>query len=195
MRTETNESLSTLEAVPPRAVVFRGPASSEPHPVSHRKGIWRLLYWFSPWRAWRELKVGEAARKSFAVGLAVGVFIACIPVYGLQTVLCLWAARKFKLHPLSVVAGSQVSAPPVGPVLGFVSILVGEVLITGKTPDVTHWHLNQMPAMSIHLFSFLAISWLLGGVILGLVLAGIAYVIFSIMLKLMFRHRRSNTTA
>jgi uncharacterized protein (DUF2062 family) len=194
MQTEQSQS-SILEAEPPRAVVFHGPASTDVHVVSHRKGIWRLLHWFSPWRAWRELKVGEAARKNFAVGVAVGVFIACLPIYGLQTVLCLYAARKFKLHPLSVVAGSQLSAPPIGPVLSIASIVLGHALITGQMPDLTNWHTSQLPPMSIHVINSLIVSWIIGGIIIGVVLAAVVYVLFTIMLRLMFRRQRSNASA
>jgi uncharacterized protein (DUF2062 family) len=194
MRTEQTDSISTLEADPPKAVVFHGAASGDPHAVSHRKGIWRLWHWLSPWRAWRELKVGEAARKNFAVGVAVGVFIACLPIYGLQTVLCLYAARKFTLHPLSVVAGSQLSAPPMGPILSIASIILGHALISGQIPDLTHWHTNQLPPMSFQVINSLVISWIIGGVIIGVILASVVYVIFSIMLKLMFRRGRSNAS-
>jgi uncharacterized protein (DUF2062 family) len=190
MRLDRSEASSTVEAEPPKAVVFHGPASDDPHAVSHRKGWWRLLHWFSPWRAWRELKVGETARKNFAVGVAIGVFIACLPIYGFQTVLCLYAARKFALHPLSVVAGSQMSAPPMGPILSVVSIVLGHALITGQMPDWRHWHMNQMPTMTLQVIYSLGISWVLGGVILGVVLSGVIYTIFSIMLKLMFRGDR-----
>ena len=192
MQPDRNESSTTLEADPPKevapgAVVFHGPASDDPKAAAHRKGAWRLLHWFSPWRAWRELKVGETARKNFAVGLAIGVFIACLPIYGLQTVLCLYAARKFSLHPLSVVAGSQLSAPPIGPVLGVVSIVLGHTLITGQVPALTHWNIHQMPAMSVRVINSFVISWIIGGIVLGAVLAGVVYVLFSVMLKIMFR--------
>jgi uncharacterized protein (DUF2062 family) len=197
MQTDQNESSSTLEAdapkvATPEAVVFHGPASDDPQAVAHRKGAWRLLHWFSPWRAWRELKVGEAARKNFAAGLAIGVFIACLPIYGLQTVLCLYAARKFSLHPLSVVAGSQLSAPPIGPVIGVVSIVLGHAMITGQIPDFTHWNIHQMPAMSVRVVNSFVVSWIIGGIVLGAVLAGVVYLIFSVMLKLMFRRSASD---
>jgi uncharacterized protein (DUF2062 family) len=127
------------------------------------------------------------------VGLAIGVFIACLPIYGLQTVLCLYAAREFSLHPLSVVAGSQLSAPPIGPVLGVISIVLGHAMITGQIPDLnlTHWNIHQMPAMSVRVVNSFVISWIIGGIVLGAVLAGVVYVIFSLMLKLMFRRSAS----
>jgi len=151
----------------------------------------RFFHWLSPFRAWRELRVGQAARRDFAAGLAIGAFIACLPIYGLQTVLSLYAARRLALHPLSVVAGSQLSAPPLGPVLSFVSLVLGHVLISGKLPDLSHWRNIQLPQMSVAVCNSFLISWIVGGVVLGAVLAGIIYATASITFRLMFRRSES----
>ena len=151
----------------------------------------RFFHWLSPFRAWRELRAEQAARRDFAAGLAIGAFIACLPIYGLQTVLSLYAARRLALHPLSVVAGSQLSAPPLGPVLSLVSLVLGHALISGKVPDLTHWRTPHLPAMSIAIFNSLFISWIVGGVVLGAVLAGIIYATASVTLRLMFRRPES----
>ena len=82
-----------------------------------KSSIRRAWEWMSPFRIWRELRLAETARRDFAAGLAIGVFIACVPLYGLQTILGLFAARRLSLHPLPILAGSQLSAPPFAPVL------------------------------------------------------------------------------
>jgi len=153
---------------------------------------WRLIFWFSPVRAWRELKLARTARKNFATGLAVGVFIACIPVYGLQTILSLYTARRFSLHPLSVVAGSQLSAPPIGPVLSIVSIIAGRFLITGKVPHIANWRDAQLPRMSLAVFDSIFVSWMLGGILLGAVLALVTYLIAVVVLRLMFARNEAS---
>jgi len=151
----------------------------------------RFFHWLSPFRAWRELRVGQTARRDFAAGLAIGAFIACLPIYGLQTVLSLYAARRLALHPLSVVTGSQLSAPPLGPVLSFVSMVLGHALITGKLPDLTHWRTVQLPQMSFSVFNSFLLSWVVGGVVLGAVLGVITYAIAIVTLRLMFRRPES----
>jgi len=155
------------------------------------RALRRFFHWLSPFRAWRELRVGQVARRDFAAGLAIGAFIACLPIYGLQTVLSLYAARRLALHPLSVVAGSQLSAPPLGPVLSFVSLVLGHALISGKLPDLTHWRTDHLPAMSIAIFNSPFISWIVGGVVLGAVLAAIIYAAASVTFRLMFRRSQS----
>ncbi len=164
-------------------------AEGEPAP---KRGSWvsrvvrRLIFWFSPVRAWRELKLAQTARKNFAAGLAVGVFIACIPLYGLQTILSLYTARRFSLHPLSVIAGSQLSAPPIGPVLSIVSIIAGRFLITGKVPHIADWRNPQLPRMSLAVFNSIFVSWMLGGILLGVALALVTYLLAVVVLRLMF---------
>ncbi len=151
----------------------------------------RFFHWLSPFRAWRELRISQAERRNFAAGLAIGAFIACLPIYGLQTILSLYAARRLALHPLSVVAGSQLSAPPLGPLLSFLSLVLGHALLTGKLPDLTHWHTVQLPAMSVAVFNAFFLSWVVGGVVLGVVLAGIIYAATSVTFRLMFRRAQS----
>lgn len=137
------------------------------------------------------MRAGQAARRDFARGLAVGAFIACLPLYGLQSILSLYAARRLALHPLSVLAGSQLSAPPLGPVISFVSLAVGYVVISGKVPDLSHWHTVQLPPISFTVFNSILVSWFVGGAILGVVLGGIIYAMASVSLHLMFRRGQS----
>jgi uncharacterized protein (DUF2062 family) len=175
---QSNQTQSTSALAPQRTSVSDGAVA---------RTVRRLLHWLSPFRAWRELRAGRAARRDFAAGLAVGAFIACLPIYGLQSILSLYTARRLALHPLSVLAGSQLSAPPLGPVISLISLAVGHVVISGKLPDLSHWRTVQLPAMSINLFNSLLVCWVVGGVVLGIVLAGVIYAIASASLGLMFR--------
>jgi uncharacterized protein (DUF2062 family) len=184
----------------PQSTPTLEPDRSGPVP-SPRRGnrvarfCWRIFQWFSPLRAWRELKLTPSARKNFAAGLAIGVFIACIPVYGLQTILSLYAARRFSLHPLSVVTGSQLSAPPVGPVLSVASIILGHALIFRSIPHIPNWHNIQLPRMSLAVFNTVVVSWIVGGIVLGIVLGFVTYALAAISLRIVFaraRVRQSN---
>jgi uncharacterized protein (DUF2062 family) len=74
------------------------------------------------------------ARTEIAAGLAVGVFIANLPAYGLQSVLSLYSARRLHLHPLPVLLGSHLSTPPVGPLLIAAAIGLGHLILHGSLP-------------------------------------------------------------
>src|SRR5438132_1578934 len=82
-------------------------------------------------RAWRAVRDDPAQRSRFAAGLAVGVFIANLPLYGAQTLLSLYAARRLRLNPLTVVVGSHFSTPPIGPLLVAAAIALGHLLTHG----------------------------------------------------------------
>jgi uncharacterized protein (DUF2062 family) len=157
-------------------------------PVSGLNRIARRVWeWMSPFRIWREVRLVETARRDFAAGLAIGVFIACVPLYGFQTILGLFAARRLSLHPLPILAGTQLSAPPFAPALTVASVVLGHAIISGKLPHLSDWHIAHWPAVSMATVNSFVASWLIGGVILGAVLAGITYVTTSAAMRLVFR--------
>jgi uncharacterized protein (DUF2062 family) len=192
------QSESTISAEPN----FSGEVSEVAELLTHpdrtdpgvKGSIRRIWAWMSPMRIWREIHLAEAARRDFAVGLAIGVFIACVPLYGLQTILSLFTARRLSLHPLPILAGSQLSSPPFAPALGIASIVLGHLIIFGKMLHLTDWHGIHWPELSrttINSFAGFAASWLLGGAILGAVLAGITYLATCAIMRLFFPRPQS----
>jgi len=136
-----------------------------------------LLNWINPMRAWRELRGGELDRSEFAAALAAGVFIANLPLYPLQTAAALYLARRLHLNPLAVIAGSQLSTPPIGFVLIIGGIYVGHLLLHGTLPPMPDWHLHADFWRVIG--RPLVIDWILGSVILGFVLAVVTFMLAS----------------
>src|SRR5579872_444885 len=162
-----------------------------------KRSIRRAHEWMNPFRIWRELRMMQTARRDFAAGVAVGVFIACVPLYGLQTILGLFAARRLSLHPLPVLAGTQLSVPPLAPVLAVVSVVLGHSVLSGTLPNpadwhiahwhIAHWHLTHWPDVSMsNVFLFL-VSWFIGGAMLGLILAGVTFIATNTAMRLLFR--------
>ncbi|HSZ57225.1 MAG TPA: DUF2062 domain-containing protein [Tepidisphaeraceae bacterium] len=132
-----------------------------------------ILRWLNPLRAWREVREGAINRTEFAAALAVGVFVANLPVYPFQTALCLYLARRLHLNPLAVLAGSQISTPPVGLALIAAAIYTGHLLLHGNFPilpdlGASHavWQMFARP---------LLVDWLVGGPVVGLLLAVIVF--------------------
>ena len=117
-------------------------------------------------QAWRELRRGELTRTEVSAALAVGVFIANLPAYGLQTILSLYTARKLHLQPVAVVAGSHVSIPPLAPFLVAGAIGVGHLILHGSWPGLTLLH-GGWPRLA----GSILLDWLVGGVVLGVVMA------------------------
>jgi uncharacterized protein (DUF2062 family) len=159
------------------AIADDGVEPGRPRPAAWR----RLCNWLSPARAWRQLRAGEVARSEIAAGLAVGVFIANLPVYGLQSVLSLYTARRFHLHPLSVLLGSHVSTPPVGPLMIFAAIALGHFLFHGTLPAVADFDPRRHPWSEI--LGPRLLEWLIGGVVLGFVMAVGTFVLFNYLMR------------
>ena len=69
------------------------------------------------------------ARQSAAVGL--GIFIGCLPIYGLHLPLCLAAGRLARLNRLKMYLAANISNPAFAPVLLFVSVQIGSLVRRG----------------------------------------------------------------
>lgn len=135
--------------------------------------IGRTLQWLNPARAWRELRRERAGRTEMAVGVGVGVLIANLPLYPVQTVAALYAAKRLHLNPLAVVLGSQLSTPPINVALVAGAISLGHFLRHGTWAAVTWLEIREHgvgPMMTTWL-----LDWLLGGLLMGLVLGTVAF--------------------
>lgn len=144
-------------------------------PPRRRVTVREILSWLNPLRAWRELRGGDVDRSELAAALSLGVFVANLPVYGLQTALCLYLARRLHLNPLAVVAGCQVSTPPVGALLIAAALVVGHLVLHGAMPAWPNlwsahaiWQALAWPAL---------LDWAVGGVIVGVLLAAAVFAI------------------
>lgn len=134
-----------------------------------------LLRWMNPLRAWRELRSGGADPDEFAAALATGVFVANLPVYPFQTVTCLYLARRLHLNPLAVLAGSQISTPPITVALIGAAVCAGHLVLHGSMPTWPNFHSPH--ALWQSLAWPLLLDWAVGGVLVGAVLGGLTFVI------------------
>jgi uncharacterized protein (DUF2062 family) len=149
----------------------------------------RLLRWFSPMRAWRAIHADAAERKRFAAALSLGVLIANLPLYGVQTFLSLALAKRFGLHPLAVVAGSHLSTPPVGPMLVVAAIATGHLILHGRPASLAEFDPTRIGYLE--LLRRVAIEWTLGSIVCGLSLALITFFTVQLMLRLRFPAHRT----
>lgn len=151
----------------------------------------RLADWLNPARAWRDLREHRVGPQEMATGVAVGVFIANTPVYGLHTALSLYAAKRLHLNPLSVIAGSHLSTPPVGPVLVAAAIGVGHWLLHGQWLSVPQWQDSWQGWMQ--LFGELMLEWSLGAMLVGSALAVVAFLLSHLVIRYMVVARGGET--
>lgn len=158
------------------------------------KRIWRrLIDWFNPMPAIRHLRDDDAGRANAAAGIALGAFIANLPAYGFQTALSLYAARRLHLHPLSVVLGSHLSTPPIGPLLVAAAITIGHLLLHAQLPTLATYDVRTIGLLPLLRASF--IEWLIGGIIMGLFSAWVTYLGSRWLFRLAARERSDAAVA
>jgi uncharacterized protein (TIGR03546 family) len=128
-------------------------------------------------KLWREhtspLRLGAA--------VALGIVVGCSPFYGLHFFIGLALAVILRLNKFAVFFGSQISIPPIAPLLGFASVQVGSFVLEGHGLHVaiSDFTLARLPDL---LRAFL-LSWLVGGVLLGSALALPAFFLVALVVK------------
>lgn len=160
---------------------------NQPQTGRHRKALWqRVLKWFDPRELVRAVRRDQVSQMSVAAGLSVGVMIAALPVYPLQTVLAVYLSKRLHLHPVSTVLGSNVSIPPIGVAIVLASIYLGHVMLTGSPPSLADFEgLSSLSFGQIrHLMHEYFASWWIGGATIGWVAGWITFAVAMFALRL-----------
>ena len=132
------------------------------------------------------LKLNNTPRE-IALGTAIGVFIAILPVYGLHTLLVVIAALLIKpANKIAILLGTNVSLPPTVPFITWIAYEIGRFILKGKFDPLTF-------------ASFKNITWekivshyqplFIGSVILGIFCAALAYLLTYFLVK-RFKNKR-----
>lgn len=150
--------------------------------------------------SWKHLKVRllavlhlDDAPWKIALGLAVGVFISCTPLYGLHTVLAIVAAMLFRLNKVATITGAWLNLPWFAPFVYGFSLKVGEFLLSGgrgleaiQALELREWaalirpllsldHLREGFLASSKLLFTLSMPLLVGTTVVGLVASVVTY--------------------
>jgi uncharacterized protein (DUF2062 family) len=112
-----------LLPLPFKQLVIR-PSTEKPFGKWWRRAAWR--------DAFRTLLRTGSGNSEIATAFAMGIFVGLTPLYGLQTLLALYFARRLRLNVLAAVLGSQVSIPPLVPLWLLLSYGVGSLLLHGR---------------------------------------------------------------
>ena len=145
-------------------------------------------------RSWRKILnlngCGAIESSLIAAAVGIGVLIAFIPVYGLQTILAVYIARRLHLNVPLLVVSTQVSMPPLSIVVILVSLICGHLIIHHSWPPISLAALRQH-SMWYWLGAFTG-DLLLGGLICGLA-AGTAALLTTRWLLRLCRRRKAET--
>ena len=110
--------------------------------------------------AWRRLRGGELSPERAAGSIAVGLFVGCLPFYGIQTFICLLFTVPLRLDfPLAWLV-TNLANPVTAPFLILLEIEVGAWMAHG------HWVTLSLQDFSVRkLGAFLGYALLGAGVI------------------------------
>lgn len=112
---------------------------------------------------------GSGPRLGLAVG--VGVVVGCSPFLGLHTLIALALATLFRLNRLAVILGTQVSVPPLTPMLLLLNAQIGARVLQGHWLTLSMEQVRSTPART--LVAELFWNFLVGGLVVGGVLAAV----------------------
>lgn len=106
------------------------------------------------------LESGDSNAKK-ALSIALGVFIGIAPLWGFQTVIVLFLAYVLRLNKLIAFTFSNISLPPVIPLIIYLSLQMGSLAVVGATPIEK---MTTMDAIKQNLTQYLVGSILLATV-------------------------------
>ena len=125
---------------------------------------------------WQHLTSEHTTPTAMGKAVAVGLFIGCLPLYGLHLPLCIGAAWLLKLNKMTVYAAASISIPIIAPLLVAAGIGIGQFLRFGEVhiPDLSAAE-TFIGGVSLFTGEFpsLFASAMLGDAVLGLALGGI----------------------
>lgn len=161
--------------------------------VSHNTPHVSWRSW-SSWRFWkRQLGLSQCdalADAMLATAVGVGVLIAVLPLYGIQTLLALYTARRLHINIPVTLLATQISLPPFIPLLIFMNIQTGTLLLHGRFLSPEFMEHQQLSWHGI--FSTYLGPMMLGGLACGLASGTAAVLITRAMLARMHRKLAAN---
>lgn len=105
--------------------------------------------------------------KEIAIGIAIGNFVGILPFIGLHTIMAIGCAYIFRLNPLIVIIGSNISNPISFPFILFISAQIGSLLLNGSFLSI------KLGGISI--VNYYLLPTIVGSVLLGIVAGCISY--------------------
>jgi uncharacterized protein (TIGR03546 family) len=117
-----------------------------------------------------------------AFAVALGIFIAFIPVLGTHTIAAIGLSYLFRLNILIVIIGTQVCNPITYPFQIFISAEIGNLILKGRLLEITF-------SRDMNLLNHYIWPIVLGSLILAIVVPSLSYILIKY-----FLNKRRNTS-
>ncbi|HTV47888.1 MAG TPA: DUF2062 domain-containing protein [Phycisphaerae bacterium] len=126
-----------------------------------------------------KLFLSDLRDSQISAAVGVGILIGFIPVYGFQTLLAFYVARKIHLNTLITMLFAQISTPPLMMFSVALSINMGELLVHGRLSDAPFGTLNSWH-WAFYNYGF---SLIIGGLICGILAGATALLLTRTLIK------------
>lgn len=123
-----------------------------------------------------------------ALGIAIGVFIAILPVYGLHTILVIIAAIIVRpANKIAILLGTNISLPPTVPFITWTGYDIGRFFLKGDYPPLTWLDFTNVTFRKI--LNYYP-PLFLGSIILGIICAAVFYFLTYFIVKKLKERKR-----
>ena len=123
--------------------------------------------------------------EEIALGVAIGVWIAVMPLYGFHTILVIiFAFLVRKANKIAILLGTNISLPPTVPFITWAGYEIGRMFLRGGYPPLNWQAFKGFTYKSIFKFYY---PLLLGSFVLGM---GCAILFYFLTLWFVKRRRR-----
>ncbi len=108
---------------------------------------------------------------NLALSVALGIFMGIVPLWGYQMVVAVFLAYVLRLNKVIVLIFSNISIPPMIPVILYLSVKAGE-MVTGVNTNIHHFNdltiKKVMTILAIYIPGSIALA-LASGIIAGII--------------------------
>jgi uncharacterized protein len=124
-----------------------------------------------------------------ALGVALGAFIAVLPVYGLHTLLCIAVALLVpRANKLAILLGTNISLPPTIATITWTAYDIGRLVLPGGHYPPLSW--EYVKGLNLAKLGQFYYPLFIGSIVLGLVCAVVLYGVTRVIAE-HFRRERS----
>jgi uncharacterized protein (DUF2062 family) len=116
---------------------------------------------------------GELSPLRLGLSVALGLFVGCTPLYGLHSIIAGATALALRLDALIAYLASNISLPPVIPLILFAEVQVGTLVMRGTFLPIAIEELSPSRAMDLGMALF--VGSMIVGMSIALLGGGLAY--------------------
>lgn len=177
----------------PAAAEAKAEAAAEAQEPQAKAGFFRTRWLGLRTRVVEYGKLLLASHRSplqISVAIVLGAIIGCLPLTGLQLLICIGLAKLLRLNLPIMYGAANISIPPIVPFIGWASVQIGERILHGRFLELSRDYFLHTPIGPLIKRFFIA--WMVGGTIFG---ATVGALMAAVVWVFLYRRRRAAASA